>query len=67
MRPCKLKSDEKWKRFIGFVDFFSISDIFFNNIQISSTKIFFVTLRSLVLYYIVSQIITREVSIVKNL
>ena len=22
MRPCKLKSDEKWKRFIGFVDFF---------------------------------------------
>ena len=34
MRPYKLKSDEKWKRFIDFLDFFSISDIIFNNIQI---------------------------------
>ena len=46
---------------------FSISDIFFINTQISSKKIFSVTLRSLVSYYIVLQIITREVSIVKNL
>ena len=45
--------------------FFLFGDIFFKNIHISLKKIFFVTFRSLVLYYIVSQIITREVSIVK--
>ena len=41
IRPCKLKSDKKWKKFIGFVDYFSISNIFFNNYQISWKKIFF--------------------------
>ena len=66
MRPSKLKLDEKLKKFIVFVDLFFIGDIFFNNVQISLKKKNFVASRTLFAHYIVSQIITCEVSIVKN-
>ena len=55
------------KKIYQFCRFFSISDnIFFNNIQVSLKKIFLL-LRTLFVHYIISQIITCEVSIVKNL
>ena len=43
-----------------------MKNIYWFNIQISLKKIFFITLRTLSSYYIISEIITCEVSIVKN-